>query len=230
MAQNIDLLVCEPREEAGSRPARRLRRNGRIPCVVYGGAESRLTVTADALELTRAVGHPSILTLKVGDDEKKVLVQEAQWDYLKNQLLHVDFREIRMDQRIQTTVPLVSVGDPVGTSQGGILDQMLFEIEVECLPADLPEQIEMDVSHLDLDDQILITELTPPEGVEIVISDETQMLAHVYMPRIVEEEPAAEEGEEGLEGLEGEGLEGEEGEGAEGAEAAADGDDAAKEE
>ncbi len=212
MAGTTYALKVECRSATGSPAARRCRRAGKVPCVVYGHGVEALPLAVDAKELAALVRIPHILTLKIDDKhpDRNVLVQEVQWDYLKNVLLHVDFREIRMDEKLRTNVPLAAVGEPAGIVKGGVLDQLVFEIEVECLPADLPEKIEMDVVALDLGDQLVIGELAMPEGVNAVYSDEKQMLAHVFLPRVLVEEE--EEEEVPVEGEEGEAVEGEEGE------------------
>lgn len=189
-----DALIAEMREEFGSAASRRLRRSGKVPCVVYTGGNEPAAISIEREILEKAISSPHIIELDIKGDVKNVLTQDSQWEYLTNTLLHVDFKEIRMDQKIQTNVPLVTIGDSAGVSKGGTLDQLLFEIEVECLPTDLPEKIEVDISGLEIGDSILIGDLPMPEKVEVVFADEKQMLISIAAPRSEESEEGAEEG------------------------------------
>ncbi len=220
MAQSTDKIAAQVRTETGSRACGRLRRSGNVPCVVYTNGNEATLLKADSQTIEKAIASPHILALDIDNkEEKNVLLQEAQWDYLTNTLVHVDFKEIRMDEKLQTEVPLIAVGEPVGLSQGGLLDQQLFEVTVECFPADLPEKIEVDVSALEMGDHFQIGDLQAPENVEIIYADETQSLFHIAKPMREEDlESATAEGEEGLEGEEG--VEGGEGAAAGEAEAA----------
>jgi len=136
-----------------------------VPCLIYSGGKDANAVSVEAAVLQKAISLPHVIQLDVDGKTKNVLTQEAQWDYLANTLLHVDFKEIRMDRKITTSVPLAVVGESKGVAAGGTLDQMMFEIEVECLPSNIPEKVEVDVSDLDIGDSITISNAPMPEGV-----------------------------------------------------------------
>ncbi len=204
---DTETIRTETRQKFGSAASRRMRKAGIVPCLVYSGGKDAAAITIETPVLKKAISLPHVIQLDVDGKTKNVLTQDAQWDYLTNTLLHVDFKEIRMDQKIRTHVPLVAIGEAAGLAVGGSLDQLTFEIEVECLPGDLPEKIEVDVSALEIGDSIVIAAVLMPENVVAVFSDEHQSLFHVSAPRAEEEEEGteegAEEGEEGADAAEG---------------------------
>jgi large subunit ribosomal protein L25 len=186
-------LTVEVREAFGSAASRRLRRSGQVPCVVYTGGNEPSAISIEREILEKAISSPHVIQLDIQGSVKNVLTQDVQWEYMTNTLVHVDFKEIRMDEKIQTAVPLVAIGDAVGVIKGGNLEQVMFEIEVECLPANLPEKIEVDISGLDIGDSILIGDLPMPEKVVAIFADETQTLVSIAAPRATEEEEDAAE-------------------------------------
>jgi large subunit ribosomal protein L25 len=212
MAENITLLA-EPRAERGSRPAGRLRRTGQVPAVVYGLGTDTVAVSVPARELQHilAGGANTLVTLKVGGDDALTLVRQVQREPTRGDLLHVDFIRVRTDVAVAAEVPLRLIGEPAGVKDGGLLEQMVFTLSIEAKPQDIPHDLEADVSHLEIGDQIRIAEIALPAGVVTPLDAET-LVAQVVAPRVAEEEAPA-EGEEGAEG-----------EAAEGAEAAAEGE------
>jgi len=183
-----------------------MRSDGRVPAVVYGGSDESLSITLDSKEfehaLHRLVGEHALVNLKVGDSDtpQTVLIQSVQHDPLRDDPIHVDFLRVRMDEKIATTVHVTLVGTCQGVKmQGGILDQALRDIEIECLPEDLPEEITVDVTDLMIGDSLNVDDVTLPAGVVSLIPGD-RVVAHVLAPRIVEEaEGAPEEVEEGAE-------------------------------
>ncbi len=190
-------LATEIRHERKKGAARRLRRNGRIPAVVYGHEEA-VPISIDAVEFTRKFKHISestIITLDAGEKKFDVLIKDYQIDVLKNRVLHLDFYEITAGQALTTHIPVHVEGSPAGEREGGIFEHPLYEVEIECIPKDLPEDIKVDVSNLQIGDSIHVGDLTPPEGVKILTSED-QIVALVSAPQ-AEEEPAEGEEEEG---------------------------------
>jgi large subunit ribosomal protein L25 len=195
-------LVAEKRTSRGKNEARRLRAAGKIPAVIYGAqkagdAGNTLELAVDPKPLMRILhsgsGVNTLITLKVdGEGDSRVLVKEYLVDPITHTLLHADFFRVNMDRRITVTVPIVTKGEPRGVKvDGGVLDFVHREVELECLPADIPPAIEVDVSDLGLNDAIYVRDVATNVSWK-PISELDLMLLHVIMPRAVEEAaPAA---------------------------------------
>lgn len=209
-------IKAATREETGKGAARSLRRDGKVPGIVYGHGEESVPVAVDAGELMRLTHTVSIentivdLSIAGGDGGPyKVLVREIQRHPFKQEFLHVDFFRVAMDEKIHVDVPVTLTGVPTGVKdRGGVLEHMLRDLEVYCLPGSIPEKVEIDVSHLDIGDSIHVSEIELPD-VEILTDLERSIVA-VLAPTVIEE-PEEEEEEELLE-PELIGREGEEGE------------------
>ncbi len=195
-------LNAVKRDDFGKNAVRRLRRKGMIPAVLYGGqtpADGKPQATAIAVDpkvlqriLHSGLGANTLIGLHVGDDESRVMIREYQLDPVTHALLHADFYRVAMDKRVTVTVPVVLKGEARGVKQqGGLLDFVHREIEVECLPADIPERIEVDVSELMLNQSIRLREVTE-SAKWTPVSDPDLLLVHVIAPR-AEAEPAAPE-------------------------------------
>ena len=234
MASDRATLEVSVRTEFGSRTARRLRREGLIPGVVYaGGSEARAfsVPERDARNALSAGGALLDLTFDGGKTEP-VVVKEQQRHPLRGQLLHLDLQVVRLDQAIQSEVAIELLGaeDAPGVTEGGVLEHITHQINVEALPTDIPESIPVDVSGMSIGDTLQLDSVIAPEGVEFVLGEgveaEEVTIATLNPPRVEEEpEPEIEEeaelvGEEGEEVEAAEGEEAPEGE----AEAAEDGD------
>jgi large subunit ribosomal protein L25 len=188
------MLEAVEREERGKNEARRLRASGRIPAVVYGGDQpGGKAVAVDPKALSRILhselGANTLISLKMaGVPDARVLVKEYQLDPISHHLLHADFYRVAMDRAIRVTVPVVTRGEAPGVKQqGGILDFVHREIEIECLPADIPEHIEVDVSDLMMGQNIRVRDVLA--GVKWTpVSDPEMMLVHVIALKV--EEPA----------------------------------------
>jgi len=196
-------LAVEPREESGSAAARRLRRKGWLPGIVcsHQGTATAVKLPSHAFELLlrRHASENLILDMQIGDESlKKVLLREVQHDPVSGELLHADFMEISMTEKLTVNIAVELKGDPVGVEQGGILEQMLWEIEVECLATDLVENIEVDVSALNIGDSIRVAELKLDPKLA-VLTPRDVVVAAVLAPRAEEEEAPAEAAEEGAE-------------------------------
>jgi len=207
-------LAAELRPEKGSRPAGRLRREGRLPGVVYGLGEESVSVTVNAHQigtiLSSKSGANTLITLQIDGRDQLALARQVQRDAVKGSLVHVDFVRVRADQTIQAEVRLDLQGEAEGVSNGGMLEQLMHTLTVEGKPGQLPNEIAHDVSALELGDQLHVGDIKVPAGI-IVVNDAEELIATISMPRGLEAEEAA-EGEE----VEGEAAEGAEGEAADG--------------
>ena len=207
MEANLKALT---RDGRGKNEARRLRRDGRLPAVVYGGEKPEgISVSVDPdllLEIFHSEsGVNTLISLSVDDGKtSQVLVKDFQVDPVSNELLHVDFYRLAMDKAITVTVPVVLNGEPVGVKQqGGLVDFIQREVQVECMPAEIPENIEVDISDLMSGQGVRLHQVS--SGVPwSPVSDPDSLLVHVIAPKVEEEETVDEAEEaEGAEGAEG---------------------------
>lgn len=165
-------VVVKTREGAGTGDARRLRRSGYIPSVVYGMGEDARPVVVEPKSINKVIasdkGMNSVLTLRLEDTDKTghVMIKDVERHPVTGKLMHVDFLRIDMDTKVVTTIPIDCVGSPEGVKLGGVLTIVRHEIEIECLPKDMPGSIKVDVTHLNIDDAIRIGDLPQLEGVE----------------------------------------------------------------
>jgi large subunit ribosomal protein L25 len=190
-------LVVERREVAGSRAARRLRRAGNVPGILYGGGEEPVPFQVDARLLRQTLSHAgAVLELSVdGAGGTPVVVKELVRHPVSGETLHVDMLRVRMDQAISATVILDLVGaeDAPGVKEGGVLEQVTRELNIEALPGDIPDLIHHDVSGVHIGDTITLEALTPPRGVTLTDDPET-VVATVTPPKLqIEEEEEIEE-------------------------------------
>lgn len=213
--EKID-LKASVRESVGNGPARVLRRAGQIPAILYGRNTEPVLLSVNSKELEQILSKGSfgqfILNLVIQNGKqvtKAAMIKELQTHPVSGHLIHIDFYEIDMQRQIRVMVPVVTKGKSVGVEEGGMLNIVRREIEVFCLPGDIPESFEIDISELDIGDSIHLEDLPLGENVE-VDSDVNYTVVTVLSPKI-EEVEAVEEEEEGLE----EGEEGAEGEAAE---------------
>ncbi|MXY98753.1 MAG: 50S ribosomal protein L25 [Gemmatimonadetes bacterium] len=188
-------LKARQRTDTGKQVAKSLRRDGALPAVVYGSGESSTPLILDYREfegfLRKTRGESVVINLEIeGMEDKKALLRDIQRDYLRNQLLHADFQQIRMSDRITTEVSLVMVGEPIGvTRDGGVLDQSLRVVEISCVASEIPEHLEVDISELSMGNTIHISDLSF-ENVDIVTDGEVAVVS-VLTP--MAEEPEEEE-------------------------------------
>ncbi len=190
-------LQARRRDDAGKAVARRLRREGRIPAVVYGKGMEPIPLSLDAQE-TVQLFHSipvanTVLQLDVGEGETlRTLVREIQTHSFRPDVLHVDFMRLRRGVAVELNVPISLSGTPAGTLLGGHLDVAAHEARVRCPPADIPESIRIDVSGLELGDSLRLGEVDLPDGVELV-ADPATVVCHVAVIREEEEEPEEDE-------------------------------------
>jgi large subunit ribosomal protein L25 len=200
-------LQVQERERRGSAEARRLRRQGLIPGVLYGKGNSSHAISVPERELRRVLTGPSGLhaILDVVLEGQKTthasILKEFQQDPIRGRISHVDLQEVRLDQPITAQVAVQLVGEPAGVKEGGVLSQVQREINVEALPMEIPEHIELDVSGMAIGDTLRLADLPARDGVRYLDDPDETVLATVTLPtREVEPEEVAEEGEEVPEG------------------------------
>jgi large subunit ribosomal protein L25 len=204
-------LEVQQRENRGSADARRLRREGLIPGVLYGRGKSPHPFSVHERELRRALTGPAGLhaILDVVLDGQKTshasILKDYQQDIISGRVAHVDLQEVRLDQPIQAEVVIELVGEAAGSIEGGVLSQVTREINVEALPLEVPERIEVDVSPMQMGDTLRLADIAVQEGVTFLDDPEETVIATVTVPtQIIEPEPEEEELEEGEELAEGE--------------------------
>ncbi|MDI3548664.1 MAG: large subunit ribosomal protein [Halanaerobiales bacterium] len=192
-------LQAEVREETGKGVARKLRRAGLLPGVVYGKTRKSQPLIVDPIQLQNKMSGNVIFDLTIVDDDKEtketVMIKEIQRDPIKGDLLHIDFQHISMDEKISVSIPLSLKGDAPGVKEGGVLQQLLREVEIECLPADIPEELELDISDLHIGDSLMVSDLDVPEEIEIKTPLDEVIVTVVAPTELVEEEIEEEEEE-----------------------------------
>ena len=212
MAEKYD-LIAEQREEQGKGASRRLRREGKVPAIIYGAGRPPRNLSFDhnkvLKELENEAFYSSILNIKVGDKSQAAVVKDIQRHPAKLQVLHMDFQRIVEDEKIRMNVPLHFTGEEVAPgvkTGGGSVSHLMTDVEVSCLPKDLPEFIEIDVSALELNDMLHMSDIKLPEGVEIPAlaqgeeQDNAIVSIQVIKQAAVEEEAPEEEAAEPAEG------------------------------
>lgn len=195
-------LAAEAREASGRAGSRRLRNAGKVPAIVYGGGQPPNSVTLDHNSLIHQMENEgfftSILTLKVGKASESVVVKDVQRHPAKPQVMHMDLLRVRADEELTLQVPIHFVNEEASIgvkTHGGVVDHLMTDVEVSCLPKDLPEYIEIDVSEVELDQILHLSDLKVPDGVKLVALEhgsDPAMFA-IHEPRRVEEEPVADE-------------------------------------
>src|SRR5215217_988172 len=199
-------LEVADRPERGTRATRRLRREGIVPGVVYGGTgqEDAVSFKVDARELRQVlVDGSALIDLKVDGKTLPVIVKDRQLDPVRDELIHIDLLEVRLDEKIQTQVGvhLEGIEEAPGVKEGGVLEQVSHQLNIEALPTAIPEAIQVDVSGMEIAATMHLSEVTAPQGVEFLDDLEETIIATVVVPTEVEE-PEAEAGAEGATGEE----------------------------
>jgi large subunit ribosomal protein L25 len=176
-------LEAQPRPAGNKNAARRVRTGGKIPAVVYGAGQDSRPVAVDPRQVTRILnsetGHNTIFDLALDGSKTKAMIVDWQYEPIKGKLLHIDLKRIAMDKKLAVKVPIELVGEPAGVKQqGGILEQMLREVEIECLPGDIPSHIDVDVSELVFGKVLRVADLPHSDKFKF-LTDENQPVAHV---------------------------------------------------
>jgi large subunit ribosomal protein L25 len=193
MSSTDVVLDAEIRQSVGTRAARRMRREGKVPLVLYGGDDAPLALAATrarVLELIRTMGHTKIFTLVInGVTSTPVLFKQWQVDPVKGTLLHADVLRVNMAKPTRLSVPIELVGEPFGVkTQGGLLDFSTHELRIECLPQAIPERLRVDVSALKVNEHIAVKDLVVGEGIK-VLDDPDRVIVSVLPSRVEEAAP-----------------------------------------
>ncbi len=219
MAQLFE-LNAENRTTTGKAAARRMRRDeGKVPAVVYGAGKEPQSITLLHNEISQALNYEAvyshILTLKIDGKSEQVVLKNLLRHSTKPRIMHVDFLRVKAKEKITMKVPLHYLGEEEapGVKEGGVVSKLMTELEISCLPAHLPESIDIDISKLELDQSLHLSDIKLPSQVELaageIDEEHDQAIVNVHIPRVVEEPeeaPAEEEAAEG-EAVEGEGEE-----------------------
>ncbi|HZR64848.1 MAG TPA: 50S ribosomal protein L25 [Terriglobales bacterium] len=189
-----NLLEAQQRTPGTKNDARRVRRDGKIPAVVYGAGKQAQPISVDPRQVSRILhsetGHNTVFDLTLDGERAKAMIVDWQYEPIKGSLLHIDLKRIAMDQKLRVNVPIELVGEPAGVKQqGGILEQIAREVEIECLPADIPNEIQLNVAELVFGMVLRIADLPKNEKLKY-LSDPDQPVAHIIT--IKEEEAPAE--------------------------------------
>ena len=203
----MSVLTGKIREANGKSAARKLRTDECIPAVVYG-LHDNVSVSINPKELSKLIddkGRNVLIELKVDGDSaenRNVVLKELQTHPLKPGWVHIDFLEIDISKKIKVKVPIFLIGVSPGEKQGGIVNHIIRALEIESLPNNIPEKFEVDMSEVELNQMIRVSDLNLGESVQIV-NDPNDIVLNVHLEKVKEEEPEGEEGEEGAEGAEG---------------------------
>jgi len=209
------VIKGELRNEVGKGPSRRMRAMGKLPAVVYGKDEETITISLDEREFEKAMqvglGGGTLIKLVLPKEpggenldqiEKTTIIKEVQSDVIRGNIIHVDFQSISLDEAITTRVPIALIGEDARPSDEGIIQHMMWELEVTALPLDIPERIEIDVSEMEIGDSIKVGDIAVSEDIQINTGEE-EVIVLITVPGLPEEEEEEVE-EEIPEGLEGE--------------------------
>ena len=192
-------LEVSRRERSGKEQAKKLRQDGKIPAVVYGGHKEPVAITVERKAVSDLIqksdhGIRSIFLLKMSgtDQQRHAMIKDMQMDPISRRMTHIDFVRVVMDEVVRVTVPVHITGNSIGVKEGGILDWQIRELHVECLPNAIPDKIDVDITNLGAHEQVRVSDLTLPEGVKVA-EDTHRVIVGVTSPRaeIVPEAAAA---------------------------------------
>jgi large subunit ribosomal protein L25 len=216
MATQTAQLTAKTRGELGSRANKKLRDKGMLPAVLYGHKEAVVPLTITRKELITHLNHGAhLFDLNLDGKSEKVLVKDVQYNHLGTEVIHVDFSRVSLDEKVKITVPLELKGTPKGEADGGVMQQVLSQLEIECLVTEIPDVIRYNISELGLNEVLHIKQIPLPAGVkamqdgELIVATVKEILEVATTTAVVEGETAepevigrkaAEEGEEGAEG------------------------------
>lgn len=193
MATQTAKVSAQNRSELGSRAMKRLRDQGQLPAVIYGHKQGVLPITLNCKEITNLIAKGAhVFELDVAGKNETVLVKEAQYDYLGSHLLHVDFARVSLDEKVEVTVPLELKGTPKGEAEGAKLQQLIAELEVECVVVNIPDIIRHNVADMEKDSVLHIKDIKLPEGVrslqdgDLIVAMVREVLEEEVAPVVAE--------------------------------------------
>ncbi len=195
MAQTQIVVEAAPRPERGKNEARRLRQTGKVPAVMYGGKGAAITLALNTKQVVAILrsesGHNTLFQVDLGGKQEPAILKDWLVDPVSGKLLHVDLLRVAMDVRMRVKVPVHTFGEPSGVKvEGGVFEVVTREVEIECLPGEIPTEFKMDVSGLMLGQQLRASELPIDSAKMKLITEPERVLAHVVALRVEEEKPA----------------------------------------
>lgn len=190
-------LTAKVREEGGKGHARRMRKTGYVPAILYGPKREATPLKVKSQELAASLASNAIIDLTIegedGQENAVVMLKELQRDILKGFLLHADFHEISLDETMVVSVAIELEGTPAGVKEGGVLSQLLREVEVECLPTSIPSKLTLEVNELEIGDSLEVGEIDLPEGVDFITPTDETVVTVIVPTEEIEEEVEEEE-------------------------------------
>lgn len=193
-------LKAELRDQLGTKKMAAIRESGKLPAVIYGHKQETVSVAVDYLAFTEAAyGGTRIFAIDVNGKKENVLIKDVQYDHLGKDLVHVDFIRVDLSETVHVNVSLNFKGNAIGVAEGGIIDELMSEIEVECVVTNIPESIVVPVGDIKIDDTLHVSDVVLPEGVKLISNPEATILTCHMVAAAVSAEDEAEhaEGEEG---------------------------------
>jgi large subunit ribosomal protein L25 len=168
-----EVLQVAKRDTRGTRHARRQRQAGQIPAILYGHGKESISLTIDEAEMATALRHNARLVELAGDVTEKALIRDIQWDTYGVDVLHVDLTRVAADERIQVNVAVELRGDAPGVKEGGVVEHMVHELEIECFAESIPEKLEVNINSLNVGESLQVSTIELPDGVKVLVPDET---------------------------------------------------------
>ena len=193
MATSYYKLEIENRKSVGKKATKEIRRAGKIPSVLYYRGEKPVSISIDKQLLNQAIkSDQRIYEVEIDSESQYVMIKEAQYHPITDEIIHVDFMRVRRSEKMTISVPITLVGKPAGVTEGGILSQSMTQIEISCFPTNVPESIEVNVDHLDINSSVSVGEVAvDDEDIEIISASDLSIAS--VIPPVVEEEPVVAE-------------------------------------
>ena len=195
MATSYYKLEIEDRKSVGKKASKLIRRDGKIPSVLYYKGEKPVSISIDRQLLNQAIkSDQRIYEVEIDSESQYVMIKEAQYHPITDEIIHVDFMRVRRSEKMTISVPITLVGKPAGVTEGGILSQSMTQIEISCFPTNVPESIEVNVDHLDINSSVSVGDVkVDDEDIEIISASDLSIAS--VIPPAVEEEPVIAEEE-----------------------------------
>ena len=189
MATSYYKLEIENRKSVGKKATKEIRRSGKIPSVLYYRGEEPVSISIDKQLLNQAIkSDQRIYEVEIDSESQYVMIKEAQYHPITDEIIHVDFMRVRRSEKMTISVPITLIGKPAGVTEGGILSQSLTQIEISCFPTNVPENIEVNVDHLDINSSVSVGDIVvADEDIEIISSSDLSIAS--VIPPVVEEDP-----------------------------------------
>jgi large subunit ribosomal protein L25 len=184
----MEQLQVRIRQEQGSQRCKRLRQAGQVPAVLYGQKKPNVLLTVPAHDIEAVVRHGARVIQLTGDVEEEALIKEVQWDTWGRQIIHVDFARVSARDRVTVTVPLHLRGEAPGTREGGVVEQLLYELELECEVAEVPEELHVNINELGLNQAITVGDLPLPKSAKPLVEKDTVIVRCVVPAELPEAE------------------------------------------